>query len=359
MLNKKIVTVILFFAAFYVFAQDKDTVIVQNEEGTNDTILIGNDEWNNNSGDNWNDSDGSYEESDSSWDNESDDDYDTDSDYEWGRGSDNKWDHGWNKEWNFNFGGFNGRPAISLNYGLSQVNRYNFSSKFGDPNLVEGRIGYMTDKSKWDDIGRYGYKYFRFGNYSTQLSNKSFSASQRESSMWRFGFGWENGYSWQFGQSAIIPYHTYAIDWSRVEIKGLPDNVELIRGINNSEDEILTRFNKSFRFGTSYESGIKFRTIAGITLEGGYERSIIFERHLFWKWAGSSIIEMAAQGLMDNFIENIMDNSPYVTPIANFILKGALSYGIYELRQEKMNWPFNSAAPLSYDQFKFGVTFMF
>jgi hypothetical protein len=32
---------------------------------------------------------------------------------------------------------------------------------------------------------------------------------------------------------------------------------------------------------------------------------------------------------------------------------------MYQLRQEKMNWPFNTAPPLAYDQFKFGVTFVF
>jgi hypothetical protein len=54
-----------------------------------------------------------------------------------------------------------------------------------------------------------------------------------------------------------------------------------------------------------------------------------------------------------------MDSSPYAGPVVGFILKSALSYGIYELRQEKMNWPFSSAAPLSYDQVKFGMTFNF
>ena len=82
-------------------------------------------------------------------------------------------------------------------------------------------------------------------------------------------------------------------------------------------------------------------------------------RHLFWKWAGSGIIEAASQGMLDHFIGKIGKSSPMALPIVSVILKSALSYGIYELRQEKMNWPFNSAAPLSYDQWKVGVTFNF
>ncbi|HSP87628.1 MAG TPA: hypothetical protein VLN45_05810, partial [Ignavibacteriaceae bacterium] len=62
---------------------------------------------------------------------------------------------------------------------------------------------------------------------------------------------------------------------------------------------------------------------------------------------------------LDSFVDEIMDSSPYAAPIVGFVLKCALSYGVYELRQDKMNWPFKSAAPLAYDQFKFGMTFTF
>ncbi len=61
---------------------------------------------------------------------------------------------------------------------------------------------------------------------------------------------------------------------------------------------------------------------------------------------------------MDLFTE-VFESSPAAGPIVNFLLKNALAYGFYELRQEKMNWPFNSEAPIAYDQFKFGVTVVF
>jgi hypothetical protein len=93
--------------------------------------------------------------------------------------------------------------------------------------------------------------------------------------------------------------------------------------------------------------------------EAGYERSIVFERHLFWKWAGSGIIEVAAQGLLDAFIKEIFKSSPSAGPIVYFVLKSALGYGLYELRQEKMNWPFSSAPPIAFNNIKFGVTFTF
>jgi hypothetical protein len=63
--------------------------------------------------------------------------------------------------------------------------------------------------------------------------------------------------------------------------------------------------------------------------------------------------------LLDTFINEVFKSSPAAGPIVNFVLKNALAYGIYELRQEKMNWPFSSEAPLAFDQFKVGVTFIF
>jgi len=80
---------------------------------------------------------------------------------------------------------------------------------------------------------------------------------------------------------------------------------------------------------------------------------------LFWKWAGSAIIEAAANGLLDVFIKEVFESSPQAGPIVNFLLKNALAYGIYELRQSDMNWPFTTTPPLAFDTFRFGVNFTF
>lgn len=60
-----------------------------------------------------------------------------------------------------------------------------------------------------------------------------------------------------------------------------------------------------------------------------------------------------------SFIRRIFDSSPVAGPIFYLVLKSALGYGLYELRQEKMNWPFSSAPPLSIKSIQFGMTFTF
>jgi hypothetical protein len=48
-----------------------------------------------------------------------------------------------------------------------------------------------------------------------------------------------------------------------------------------------------------------------------------------------------------------------ISPVVAFILKGAISYGMYELRSNNMNWPIKTAEPMMFDNYKVGITFTF
>ncbi|MGE5797117.1 MAG: hypothetical protein ACM34N_10045 [Ignavibacteria bacterium] len=268
--------------------------------------------------------------------------------------SDN-WKH-WNMDWEWD--DFHGKdffkdPSISLSYGLANMNLKGFSGSFADPGLIELKLGYSTLRElEYDAIVNYKYTYLQLSNFTPELRGGSDNAGKINTDMWRFAFGRASGFGYKIGKdAAVIPYYSGSFTWSTVDFKD---------SISNSADNATAElFDEAFRFGTSAEGGIKIKVLPVLTLEAGYERSIIFPRHLFWKWLGSAGIELIGQWALDEFIDNIMDSSPYAAPVVNFVLKNALSYGIYELRQEKMNWPFESAAPLAYDQFKFGVTFVF
>jgi len=263
------------------------------------------------------------------------------------------------EDWTIDWGFKKNKPAISLQYGITELKRDDVSSPFVKPALVEIKLGYVRDKSAWntDYIVNHTYKFIYLSNESNKLAGKEREAvTEIETEMWRFGFGKLSGYGYKIGEcAAIIPYHGYTFNWSRINF----DYPNLQTFAADPDYSKLNRYDDSFRFGTSNEAGIRIKPIENLILDAGYERSIVFERHLFWKWAGSAIIEAAAQGLLDGFIDEVFESSPAAGPVVNFLLKNALAYGIYELRQEKMNWPFKSAAPISYDQFKFGVTVVF
>lgn len=286
-------------------------------------------------------------------------------------GIDNNWKWHWKwddqndwEDWTIDFGFKDKKPAISLQYGLAKLDRYDFQNQFVDPNLVEIKLGYIKDKSAWntDYIIEQKYQYLFLSNESNELSGKKAAGTEVESDMWRFGFGKSEGYGYKLTESmALILFNANTLNWSRIDFKY--PNILTIDPLDHfaydRENDILNLYDETFRFGTSSEGGVRFKLIDNLMLDAGYERSIVFQRHLFWKWAGSAVIESAAHGLLDQFIKEIFQSTPAAGPIVNFVLKNALSYGIYELRKEKMNWPFKSEAPITYDQFKFGMTFVF
>jgi len=273
-----------------------------------------------------------------------------------GIGIGTKWMTG--KNWVADYGFKELRPAISLQYGLANMSRTDIQSQFVDPALLELRLGYVKDRNAWetDYIIKHSYKFLYLSNESNKIAGKEADRAEIESDMWRFGVGWSSGYGYKLGEnSAIIPYYSYTLNWSNIDFK-YPDELTLVP---DPDIEKLNLYDESFRFGTSSEGGVRVKLIENLMLDAGYERSIVFQRHLFWKWAGSALIEVAAQGLLDSFIKEVFKSSPAAGPVVNFLLKNALSYGIYELRQDEMNWPFGGEAPIAYDQFKFGVTLVF
>jgi Outer membrane protein beta-barrel domain len=268
------------------------------------------------------------------------------------KNSDNDWHH-----FKVNFELFDSyfthSPSVSLTYGFSSMSIHNFSGSFAEPNIPEIKLGYSSGSPIWsaDEIINYKYNYLYLSNITTDISGTA-AANEIQSNLWRFGIGIAQGYGYRIGSSsAIIPYNSFSLGWSRLDVKNFPSNPV--------DANKLSLFNDAFRFGTGSEAGVRIKVIPLVNVEVGYERSIIFERHLFWKWAGSALIEAGGNWALEAFVDKIMDSSPYAAPIVGFVLKGALAYGIYELRHEKMNWPFESAAPLAYDQFKFGLTFNF
>lgn len=265
-----------------------------------------------------------------------------------------KWDEEWKLEWEEEWTSWiNKKPTISLNYGFSDISRTDMEAPFADNNLIELKLGYTYKKiTKYADyIEKSTFNYGFLNRNSTKLAGDKETSSD-ETNNWQFGFGWSGGYGYKIGESAsITPYYTSSLTWTNMDFAD--------DSLSPNDERIKELYEGSFRFGSSSEAGIRIQPTDIISIDAGYERSIVFERHLFWKWAGSGIIEIAANGLLDVFIKEVFKSSPSAGPIVFFVLKSALGYGLYELRQEKMNWPFPSAPPIALDNIKFGVTLTF
>jgi len=263
-----------------------------------------------------------------------------------------KWDWEWDDEewtdWKSK------SPTISINYGLSDISRKDVEAPFADNNLLELKLGYSYDKvtEYAEYIEKHSFNYLFLNKNSTKLAGGLEKPSDIETNNWQFGASWSSGYGYKIGENAaVVPYYTSSMNWTNIDFAD--------DSLSPNDERIKALYDETFRFGSSSEAGIRIQATSLIVIEGGYERSIVFERHLFWKWAGSGVIELAANGLLDVFIKEIFKSSPSAGPIVFLVLKSALGYGLYELRQDKMNWPFSSAPPIAIDNIKFGVSFIF
>ncbi|PKL84028.1 MAG: hypothetical protein CVV24_01855 [Ignavibacteriae bacterium HGW-Ignavibacteriae-3] len=271
------------------------------------------------------------------------------------------WD---NYEW---FGWeFHGKPFIELNYGIGSAKHDKLKSKFADVGLAEIKLGYATQESFYNDnIIDFHDKYSFGSKLSADLKSSSAKLGEMKSELWRFGFANRSGFGYKIGAISILPYHGSGFVWSKLDMNDYPAKFYFLLNppmdiLDAQKDtDILNRYHDAFRFGTLSEGGVRFEVASFASLDFAYEAAVIFPRYVFWKHAGSLIIEEGTMGVLNHFIGKIADSSPYAAPIVNFFLKNGLSYAFFSLKKANMNWPFATEAPLTYETIKVGFTFTF
>ncbi len=260
----------------------------------------------------------------------------------------------WEKEYNVVEWYSSSRPMIELNYGIGELKHKKFSGSFAKSGQGDLKIGYSRqDLLKDSSLIDLSDKYLQISYFSHSLQGQTAAANDLRSVMTRFGIGWRSGYGYKTGIFTITPFHSNGFMWTMLDMKDFPPD-------SQPEDvEIINRYNKEIRFGDVTEGGLNIAVGKLVAVHGSYEAGVIFPRHVFWLWAGSSIIESIGRGLIDAFVDEVFDASPYAAPIVDFVLKNAWNYTFYALKRDKMNFPFNSETPLTYETFKLGVTFTF
>lgn len=261
-------------------------------------------------------------------------------------------------DWNDYKNTFSEKPTIQLIYSWNQgdYNKDIFSADFENINAAEVRIGWTKQKSLLENsnIHKFKYPYFFFNFMEKTLNSKEISLNDSNKYITKnvqFGFAEMKGYGYQFTpKSGLYLYHGGGISWNSINYENKPDSM------NNS---VLETYKGIMRFGQNFESGLKFQVYSPVSITASYNRSIVYPRHLFLQWAVGGLIEGIGQGIVDEFSKAVIKSSPKLGPIVNFVLKTGVSYGFYELRKTKMNWPFNSVSPLMYDSWKIGMSFEF
>ncbi len=248
-------------------------------------------------------------------------------------------------------------PALSLMYGPVNMSLKDYPGQFSDPGLAEIRIGATLDDpvSPLSRILNYKYSYFSVSKISSGLGRKA-ELGEIESTVWRYGLSWDTGFGYALSDGpagfAVIPYHSSGLIWSSITVVNMGE-------VPESERLLPERFADGTRFGARNQGGIALQIGRNLVFDAGYERALIFERYLFWKWLGASVIEVISQSIVDRFVMWVIESSPASGPIVYFVLKNALSFAVSELRLERMYYPFASAPPMLQESFKFGITIKF
>ncbi|MCO6473754.1 MAG: hypothetical protein PHW27_02805 [Melioribacteraceae bacterium] len=270
----------------------------------------------------------------------------------------------WGSE-RFNFGKWWGesRPFIEAGYGFGELKHHDFDNSFANIGIIDVKLGYSAIDSYDKTILELDDRFVTFSSIASRLHNDIDLTGVTATNIYRFGFGNRFGYGYDLGSVAIFPYNSGGFVWTKLEIKeqNYPRNsfVPSFDGEVDPYYDMLGRYEDSFRFTQYAEGGINIQIDQLVSVGASYEASVIFPRHLFWKQLISYTIEQFGQGALTFFVEEIMDNSPAAGPIISFLLKNGLSYGMYYLRQQDMNWPFATETPLTYETFKINLSFTF
>lgn len=255
------------------------------------------------------------------------------------------------------------KPRIMASYGQAMFSRSGLTGETHGLTVYGASVGMeqwrrlVTDKDiikvKNDGIfvhvGQSG---------SMQTRDSSFDgvplAMHTSTNLISFGGVDESGYGYAIGEnSSIRLLVTDQSTWTSVSPQTYAES------LGPEQWQQLRDFTGGIRFGSTMAPTIEWKMGSTLSLRANYTWTQVLPRHMFWYWAGSELIEGVADGIASAMIKSFGSSSPSSLPVMNFILRNAIAYGFKELRRDKMNWPFDTVAPLNVTSWNVGLSVTF
>jgi opacity protein-like surface antigen len=260
-----------------------------------------------------------------------------------------------NRAGDFEFGNFytGTRDFIELGYGIGKLSNNKIITPFNNLSLSEIIIGrrFRKPTAKYKLI-EFNDNYL-FSSYVEDYKENTNDNSKISFDIWRFGFGYRKGFGYNLGSMSILPFYHMGIGWNKINI-----NLPRIEDTFISADDLLklNNYDNEIKFGTSNIGGIDFNVSSVISLGASYETAVIFPYYKTWKQLGSFFIETLGQTGVDFLTEGVIIKTvPSITPILYFLLKNGLSYYLFTLKKDEMNWPFKTTSPFASESYKFSL----
>lgn len=244
----------------------------------------------------------------------------------------------------------NKRPILQVNYGKVNFHHELVSNKFDQLGGIQLKLGYLKEK----EFKRKYLQSIHENSLSISFFNKNLMNEQKSDDLtletkYQISLGMNDGYAYNLPNFKFVLTNGNEFELTNSNVSNLV----------STDSALIEPFNGYTRFGQAGNANVSLVFFDLIGIDFQYKFGTIFPRHLFWKHIGSILIEEATKSLLSNYIDKIFNNRPAAGPIISFLLNTSLKYAFYELRQDKMNWPFNSPNPLNYDFFSVGVKFIF
>lgn len=241
-------------------------------------------------------------------------------------------------------------PYLRANYGYTRFAHKNAVQNFNDIGTLDFQLGYTKTFTK-----NRSYLFGIKDRYlSLSLNNKNYYKPVVENPIKLSNYQIALGSSETFGykvQSVKFAFGTgKEFNWTRTTFEKMQVGPDTL---------ILDFYRDAIRFGEAYQANVTLKFFDFVGINFNYKYGLIFPRHMFWKHLGSFVIEEAAQSLLNEYLEKVFSMRPGAGPIINFVLRSSLSYLFYEMKKERMNWPFKTVSPLTYDSYTIGIRFTF
>ena len=252
---------------------------------------------------------------------------------------------------------FQSRTLLESTYGQGNPKHSNFTSNFASVGNWELKLG-RSEIVRFSKTNASLNEWFIFFSY---LNSNSAVTKPEENEVttefYKFGFGRIEGYGYYSPRLSFVPFVSQSWLWTKLDdFEFTQDAAQADLPPNDAE--IMNRYSDAFRFGDRTLYGFKSDILSTVQLTANYETNIIYPRHLFFKWAVTSILVEAGYLEIDYVLGKFIDDYPVVGPIINILVRSGYLYSYYLLRKNNMNWPFNTETPLRYEGFNFGVSFV-
>lgn len=265
-------------------------------------------------------------------------------------------------EWDFEFWSMDSyndlkRPTIELEYGMNEAyySKDAFGTDFNPNNRILGKIGFANygETVAGSGLLKYSFSSLFIGQSLGDVESigDNFSLNSK---VFSFGIASSDGYGYILSDNfQIILTHGGGLSWNSLDFTN-PSGI-----VDSNQIDMIKVMDEGIRFGETFEAGIKVRLVENIGITATYGENLIMPRLLFWHWTLGKLIEGTTHGLANYFVNRVKSTSPTLVPILYFIVKNGISYGFNRIRENNMNWPSSTAAPLFQKNFNIGVSFIF